>query len=309
MKKNPALFLLLFLLPFLGCGESKPTEEIDTPIRGKVKISIDENIRPLVDELIDAFEYSYPDAFLYQRYGSEKTVLQELYDDTTKLAVMTRRLNDEEREYFKKKTYSTEEIKIGSDAVVFLVNRENPDSIFTVDQIRRMLLGQDSLWAQINPNSKLGRIHLVFDNPASSNLRYLTDTLLGGQKTGTNCFALQSCDSVIAYVNRNPGAIGIVGLNWLGDRDNEEARNRLSKISLALIGKDSASATHPHQSALTTGAYPFVRGLWIIKIGKRAGLGTGFATFSFGDRGQLIVQRAGLVPAAPAERRIQLTTY
>jgi phosphate transport system substrate-binding protein len=111
----------------------------------------------------------------------------------------------------------------------------------------------------------------------------------------------------VAYVNSNPNAIGVVGLNWLGDRDSEDDMLRRSKVTMAAVGKDSASAVRPNQSALVTKQYPFTRGIWIVKIGKRRGLGTGFATFALGDRGQLIVQRAGLAPAAPAERKVEIT--
>lgn len=303
--KKILLLVPVFCIGYFSC-DNKPAVEIDTPTKGKVPISIDENIQPLTDELIDAFESSYPDAFLLQHYGSEKQVVQELYDDSSQLAVMTRTLRKDEIDYFAKKQYSVEHIKIASDAIVLLVNRENPDSIFTVDQIRRIMLGDDSVWTQLNGNSKLGAINLVFDNANSSNLRYLTDTLIGKSPLGKNCFALSTNDSVINYVNSHPNSIGIVGLNWLGDRDSDEDMARRSKVSMAMIGKDSASATHPHQTALVTGSYPFVRGVWIVKIGKRRGLGTGFATFAYQERGQLIVQRAGLAPASPAERRVHI---
>lgn len=313
MKNAILLFSVSTSLLLLNSCEEKPASiasEIDTPTKGMVKISIDENVQPLADELIDAFENSYPDAFLVQQYGAEPSVIKNLYDDTSRLAVMTRPLNKDEMAFFEAKKFGIEHIKIASDAVVFLVNRSNPDSLFTVDMIRKILAGEDSSWAQLNKTSSLGPIHVVFDNGASSNLRYLSDTLLGGKAPGKTCFAVQSSDSVIAYVNSHPNAIGIVGLNWLGDRDSEEDMARRSKISMAMVGKDSVGqAVHPHQSALATGEYPFVRGVWIVKIGKRAGLGTGFASFSLGDRGQLIVQHAGLAPAKPAERKINVTTY
>ncbi|HLG02147.1 MAG TPA: substrate-binding domain-containing protein [Bacteroidia bacterium] len=299
-------FYLFFAMFALSCGNYDPTPEIDTPVRGKIKISIDENLQPVSDELIDAFESSYPDAFLLQSYGPEQKMIEELYNDSSRLAMMTRTLNAEELKYFAGKQFSVEHIRLGSDAVVFLVNRENTDSIFTIDQVRKIIAGHDSVWSQVNPDSKLGSLRVVFDNSSSSNVRYLNDTLLRGERTGKNCFALNSSDTVVDYVSTHPNAIGIVGLNWLSDRDKSEDRMRLSLIRLALIGKDRPTAVRPHQSALVTKDYPFTRNFWLVKIGKRAGLGTGFATFCLSERGQLIVQRAGLAPAAPAQRKIHL---
>ncbi len=303
-------FLLLITTSLLAGCASSSEKEPDTPTRGKITCSIDENVQSLSEELIDVFESSYPDAFLIASYKSEKGVVNDLYNDSSRLAIMTRRLNAEEQKYFEVDLkFGIEQIKIASDAIVFVVNKENPDSSFTKATLKKMLTGQDTAWAQISPDSKLGRIDVVFDNGASSNLRFLTDSLLEGQRPGNNVFAVANADSVIAYVNRTPGAVGVIGLNAIGDHNSEDARNRKSKVSVCAAGLDSVSAWKPSQSAIVTRQYPFVREIWIIKIGKRSGLGTGFASFTLSERGQLIVQRAGLAPAAPAERKIQLITY
>jgi phosphate transport system substrate-binding protein len=292
-----------------SCSTAPSSTDIDTPTRGKIAFSVDDNVHDLAQQLVDVFETSYPDAFLITSYKSENAVVSDLYNDSARLAIMTRRLNAEETAYFEGLKFGIEHIRIGSDAIVFVVNKENTDTAFTKDRLRNMLLGKDTLWTQVNPESKLSTISIVFDDGASSNLRYLTDSLLGGQRTGKNVFAAASADSVIAYVSRNPGAIGIIALNTIGDRDSDVANDRRSRITVCAVGMDTLAAYKPSQSAVVTRKYPFVRDIWIIKIGKRAGLGTGFASFALGERGQLIVQRAGLAPAAPAERKIELTTY
>ncbi|HEU4718440.1 MAG TPA: substrate-binding domain-containing protein [Bacteroidia bacterium] len=306
LRRTLVFIPVLFLLVQCETSSRPPEQELDTPTSGKVRFSIDENVAPLADELIDAFEYSYPDAFLVQSYGNEESVVNELFNDSSRLAFMTRKLNKEELSFFESKKFGIEQIPIGKDAVVFIVNRENPDSVFAVDEIRKMLTGEDSLWNEVDSRSSREKITVVFDNSASSNLRYLTDTLGTGKNLGKNCFAVSTNDSVIAYVQRTPGAVGVIGLNWLGDKDAGSDRERRSKICIAAIGPDRSSAVHPTQSDLVTGAYPFARGIWLVKIGKRADLGTGFASFAYSDRGQLIVQTAGLAPAAPAERKVEI---
>ena len=307
MKNNLAcISTLLFIFIFVSCSSSGPKQEIDTPTKGKVKLSIDENVRPLVDLLVDAFESTYSEAFLVQSYNPESNVLEELFSDSSELAIMTRPLKADEKKWFESKTLGVEQIKIASDAVVILVNKNNPDSSFTVEQIRKMISGEDTLWSQIRPGSTLGRIDIVFDNSSSSNLRYLSDTLLNGNAPGKNCFAVKTNDSVVAFVNLRPNAVGIIGLNWIGDRYSNEDLASREKVVLSRIGTDSTNCVHPDQSAIVTGSYPFSRGVWIVKIGTRSGLGTGFATFTMGERGQLIVQRSGLAPARPTERQVEI---
>jgi phosphate transport system substrate-binding protein len=294
---------------FASCSTTPPADAIDTPTSGKITFSVDENVQSIAQELIDVFEDSYPNAFLVTSFKPESQVMQDLYSDTTRLALMTRRLSAEETAYFEGLKFGIEQVKIASDAVVFVVNKENTDTAFTTETLRKILLGEDSMWSQVDTASKLARIDVIFDNGASSTLRYLTDSLMGGQKPGKNVFAAANVDSVIAYVSRNPSAIGIIALNAIGDKDSEMAMNRKNQVKVCAVGVDSQAAYKPSQSAVVTRKYPFVRDIWIVKIGKRAGLGTGFASFALGERGQLIVQRAGLAPAAPAERKIELTTY
>ncbi len=307
--KTISIFLLVFSAALFSCN-NQPAQELDSPTKGKISFSVDQNVQDLTEQLIETFESSYPDAFLMASFKSERDVINDLYQDSSRLAILTRRLSAEERNYFEKdQKFGIEEIKIASDAIVFIVNKSNADTSFSKATLRKILLGQDSLWSQITPGSERGRIDVVFDNGASSNLRYLTDTLLNGEKPGKNVFAAANADSVFAYVSRNPGALGVIALNTIGDRDSEVANNRRNLVTVCAAGADTLAAYKPSQAAVVTGKYPFVRDIYIVKIGKRAGLGTGFASFALGERGQLIVQRAGLAPAAPAERKIQLTEY
>lgn len=291
-----------------SCDTTPPSERLDTPTSGTISIVVDETLQPLTDQLIETFEASYPKAFLPATYSPENAVLNGLIADSSRFAVMARALTTEEVAFFKAKTFGVEQVNIGYDAIAFIVNRANTDSVFTTAQLIRMLTGKDTLWKQIRESSVLGRIDVVFDNPGSSTIHFLTDSLLKGAPLGRNCFAINSNQAVVEYVNTHANAIGVVGLNWIGDKDNSSDRERRAMISLAAIGDSISTATTPHQTALALNTYPFRRPIYLIKIGSRPGLGTGFASFAYSERGQLIVQKAGLLPAKPAERHIELKT-
>ncbi|MCU0431868.1 MAG: substrate-binding domain-containing protein [Bacteroidia bacterium] len=290
----------------ISCNNQPKGEELDTPTSGTIPFVIDEVIQPLAEELTISFVARYPKAHLIPRVAPEKDAALMLINDSARNGLLTRKLTKEEVAFFESKKFGLEQVLLASDAVAFVVNRNNTDSVFTKDQLRRILLGQDTLWSQISPGSTLGRIRVVFDNPGSSNIRYLSDTLLGKQPLSKSCFAVQTNQAVIEYVNEHPEAIGVVGLNWIGDKDSEADMSRRKMIVLAAVGDSLNTATTPHQSALALHTYPFCREVWFVKIGKRPGLGTGFASFAYSEVGQLIVQKAGLLAAKPAERRIEL---
>jgi phosphate transport system substrate-binding protein len=306
-NKRLSILLLVPVLFLAACSNSKPkSEELDTPTTGTIPLAVDEVVQPLAEQLVISFIARYPKANLITKFAPEKDAAMMLINDSVRNALLTRKLTKEEEAFFAAKKFGIEQVLLASDAVAFVVNKTNTDSVFTKDQIRRILLGQDTLWSQIQPGNTLGRIRVVFDNAGSSNIRYLSDTLLNKQPLSQNCFAVQTNQAVVEYVNEHPEAIGVVGLNWIGDKDNEEDISRKKMIVLAAVGDSLSTAQTPHQSALALHTYPFCREVWFVKIGKRPGLGTGFASFAYSEVGQLIVQKAGLLAAKPAERRIEL---
>lgn len=74
MKINSILFSFIFcFFIFSSCDGSKIiSKDIDTPTTGKISVAVDENVRSLADALVDAFESSYPAAFLIESYSPEK---------------------------------------------------------------------------------------------------------------------------------------------------------------------------------------------------------------------------------------------
>lgn len=306
----PALLLSALLS---GCGQTIATHDRpeDLPTSGKANMSIDESFRPLFESQVFVYENSYPDTKFTVAYEAEGDVIKDiLKDSTTQVGVICRDLTDEEKKYMEAKGLPVNTMKIADDAVALIVNRENPDSSFTVDQVKAMLTGNDSTWKQLNAASPRGAINVVFDDNNSGNARYFSDKLLGGKPFPANCFALRSNPAVIDYVAAHPDAIGIIGVNWISDKDDSVCRAYREKVKVVSVkGSDSTGFVPPWQTYIGDKSYPFHREMWIVKVGQRTSLGTGFVSFVCNERGQLIILKSGLVPARQPERRIELKTY
>ena len=79
--------------------------------------------------------------------------------------------------------------------------------------------GKVKKWSDIYPSSKRGDIVLVFDNKKSSTVHFAEDSILHGNPiTSPNVIATNKTADVINYVEKNAGAIGIIGSNWLNDK-------------------------------------------------------------------------------------------
>jgi phosphate transport system substrate-binding protein len=309
MKKYWYSLVLLFVLIIVSSCGSKKNEPTDTPTSGEVAIVVDESFQKLFDTQVYTFESIYPNAKINVSYLHESDALQRLIDDSCKVVVMCRDLTKEERKRFENANLFPISTKIAEDAIVLLINPENMDSTLTVDQVKNILLGNDSLWSQLNKASDLTKINIVFDNTGSANARYMQDTLLNGKPYSKNVFAVNSNPEVIEYVATHKNALGLLSANWISDVDDSVTTTILKKVKVLALAKDSTTtAVKPYQAYIKTKDYPFTRSVYMINRQTRAGLGMGFVSFVAGDKGQLMILKAGLVPAIAPVRLVEINT-
>lgn len=292
---------------FYSCsGDSKP-EPTDTATSGEVSIVVDESFQKLFDNQIYTFHSIYKNAQINVAYLPENEALGRMINDSCKVVVMCRDITAAERKSFEAKNLFPISTKIAEDAIVLLINPENMDTILTVDQVKSILLGNDSLWSQLNKNSKLEGIKVVFDNAGSANARYMRDTLLQGKDFSSNVFAVKSNPEVIEYVSTHKNAIGVLSVNWISDIDDSLTTNTLKKVRVVAIAKDTASEPlKAYQAYIKTKEYPFTRSVYMINRQTRAGLGMGFVSFVAGDKGQLMILKSGLIPAIAPIRLVKV---
>ena len=116
---------------------------------------------------------------------------------------------------FHSNKFFPESIKIATDGVALIVNRQNADSIFNVSTLKKIFSGEITRWNQLSADSKLGEIQVVFDHRNSSTVRYVLDSICGRGNLSDRCHAAGTNRDVIEYVTRTPGAMGVIGVNWI----------------------------------------------------------------------------------------------
>jgi phosphate transport system substrate-binding protein len=310
MKKIVFIFILSGILTSCGTDFNKPYS--DTPTSGKVSLAGDETLEPLMDAISDTFMGLYQYANLNVSYKSEAACFQDLVNDSVKVILSTRKLNDKETRYFKSRQLIPVTTKIAIDGIALIINRDNPDSLLSLPQLKSILEGNISTWSDLHSTSTLGPISFVFDNNGSSTVRFISDSLLNGKSNFPSfCFAAKSNAQVIDYVEKNKNAIGVIGVNWISDRDDPKMLSFNKRIRVVWLSKTDDAVYPddyfgPFQAYIFTGDYPLIREVYMISREGRAGLGTGFVSFAAGEQGQRIVRLAGLLPASPYTRDIKL---
>jgi phosphate transport system substrate-binding protein len=277
--------------------------ESDTHGRGFAKILVEESFKPLFDTSIYTFESQYPHANVQAVYLSEGEIIEDFLNNKAKTICISRDFTEKEKSELRKRQVEVRSDKVAQDAITLIVHPENKDTLMTVDQLKRILTGKDSIW----PNLK-SRINVVFDQENSANFNYLVN-LVKLKELPINVFAVKSNVEVINYVKNNKSALGVIGLNWISDQDDFDVLDFVKGLTVVSIAKNkNEEYFKPYASYIYTRDYPLSRDIWLINKAKRSGLHTGFVLFMIGEKGQTIVQKSALLPANAPIRLIQITT-
>ena len=294
---------LIVAIAFCSCGNKNKNARTDTYASGKATIMSDESFSPIIDEELQVFHATYPDAEITPVYTNELDEMNALMKQEVHLVITARNFNEKELNYFKTNGLQPRYFPIGYDGLAFIINKENVDSCIHVDDIKKILSGQSTQWNQVNPGSKLGEIDVVFDNNKSAAVHWAVDSILDGKPINSkNITAVKTSTEVINYVEKTKNAIGIIGSNWLNDKrdsTNLTFKKEVRPMYVSRAQKANISNSYqPFQYYFYTDDYPLVRTAYILLSDPRRGVATTFKNFIISqNQGQLIVLKAGLLPA------------
>jgi phosphate transport system substrate-binding protein len=294
--------LSLFIGLFPSCG-NKPSD--DTYNQQSKYFAADESLSPIINEELDIFNMKNKRDSIYPLYISEQEAVEKLMNQEVLLVFTTRRLTPNEEETLKQMKYRPTCTELAYDALALIVNKENSDTLITVDTFRKIMAGEVTQWRDIYPDSKLGKIKVAFDNPKSATLRYVVDSIMQGKelKTDGNVKAAMTSAEVVEYVENNKNAIGVVGSIWLNDQRDTTNLTYNRNITVMKVGRASEARREntykPSQWNIAYNYYPFIRTIYAICIDPRStGVPRAFKNFCWlPNPGQLIFFNAGLFPA------------
>lgn len=330
MKRLLKYSIVATLLIAMACTPVKKGEYA----KGSAILMCDEGFKNILDEEIEVFEYSYPEASIIPFYVSESQAIDSLLADKTQAIIVTRELTKDQIKYMKSKFKRVVRTNcIAVDAVALITNKDNPVNQLSLEEVKEIMSGKISKWNQLAGTDSTA-IRLVFDNAGSSTVSYMRDKFLpkGVQiSDNKNAFAQNSNSQVFDIVKKDKNAIGIISVSWLGDdlsaakkvpldkrmedysRENDTIASALtSEVNILKISNPteqndfSPIGYKPYQAYIYSGEYPLFRKVYMISTASNSTLLHSFYSFVTGFVGQKIITLTGILPYHYPQRVVNL---
>lgn len=311
-----------------------------TPIKkgeyasGSATIFCDDGFKNILEEEIEVFEYTYPQASILPFYVSEQEAIDTLMANETTAIVTTKELSQEQIKYLKSKFKRiVRQDPIAVDAVAIIINKDNPVDALSMEEIGQILNGQITKWNQLAANDTTN-IKIVFDNAGSSTVSYLRDRFLPEGKTISevaNAYAQQNNAQVFDIVKNDKDALGVISVSWLGDdlsaakkvpveirntqyqnENDTVATNLTTEVKIVKVSNPtedndfSAVAYAPYQAYIYSGDYPLVRKVYFVSTAAGSTVMNSFYQFVRGFVGQKIISKTGILPYKMNPRVVQV---
>ena len=291
------VFVMLLVL-FLGCYE----EQKETTTKGNLLINIDESIAPVMNDVVLDFEKLHPEAKINKEVVSAREAIANLVNEKVSLILISRELNDEERQTFDRYGLQLYSYKIAMDGLVLIVNKKNSLRQIDLLDLRKIITGEIDDWKDVRTSSVVGKIQIFGEDRNSSSYAYMKKHILKEKDFSKNFYPCSTSTQVIDYVSKYPGSIGWVGLSW------KPANNKNVKI-LEVAAYDSTAIVQnyfePLQAHIYRRYYPLYRNIYVYSRDEGTyKVSAGLVSY-LTHEGQKIILNKGLVPTVYPVRLIQ----
>ncbi len=241
----------------------------------------------------EKYQAEHPEVRISVTGGGSGTGIASLINKTVDIANASRKIKDEELSQAKSNGVDPVEHIIARDAIVVIVNPENPVSQLTLKQISDIYSGKISNWSEVGGDDR-PIVRLSRETNSGTHVYFLETVLRLGSKEDKTLFSmdtllLPSSEGIVAEVRQNPNAIGYDGLGYVP-----------KDLKMIAIAKEAGGAyVLPSIATVNDKSYPIARDLYMYTNGEPTGIVKTYLDWILSSEAQQIVADLGFVPVSP----------
>ncbi|MFA5338682.1 MAG: phosphate ABC transporter substrate-binding protein [Candidatus Omnitrophota bacterium] len=243
----------------------------------KIVLEGSTTVLPIAQKAAEVFMSKNPAVDISVRGGGSGVGVASLIDGTCDIGNASRSMKDAELEKAGVKGKNPRANVIAMDGIAVIVNRSNGLSALTKQQLKDIFTGSISKWPDVGGTGD--KIVVVSRDSSSGTFEAFGALALDGRKVRADALMQASNQAVASVIAKTPGAIGYVGLGYMG--------GEVKAIPI--------NGVEPSKETVLSGKYPLSRPLFMYTNGAPQGATKAFIDFIMSDDGQKIVDEEGFV--------------
>ncbi len=219
MKKKITKFLAAILagtlgiMGLVGCGndagaKGSASVAVEKELTGTISLAGSTSMEKVCEALMEGFMEKYPGITVTTEYTGSGAGLESLNAGSVDIGNASRHVKDEE------KTNGATENVIALDGIAVIVDKENPVTDLSSEQLAGIYKGEITNWSELGGNDEA---IVVIGRENGSGTRDAFEELNGIKDVCAYAQELDSTGAVLAKVASTPGAIGYVSLDVVND--------------------------------------------------------------------------------------------
>ncbi|HNX42896.1 MAG TPA: PstS family phosphate ABC transporter substrate-binding protein [Bacteroidales bacterium] len=248
------------------------------------KIKGSDTVLPLTQKEAEVYMKKNPGSSIMVTGGGSGVGISALLSGTTDIAQASRSLKLDEKMKLNDAGKAFKETVIAYDALAVIVNPSNKVSKLTREQLEGIFTGKIKNWKEVGGDDM--KIVTYSRETSSGTYEFFKEHVLNKRNFSQSALLMPATGAIVQSVSQTKGAIGYVGLAYLG--------KNVKAIQVSFDKGKSYCA--PSVEAAKSWKYPITRPLYyyyLKTIEKRV---SPFVTFVLSPEGQKIVLNEGYVP-------------
>jgi len=256
------LGLILVLATVLACTRAGKG--------GSITVAGSTSVQPFAEMVAELYMKENPKIRINVQGGGSSAGIQAVKNGACAIGTSSRNLKPDELDL--------QTTLIAKDGIVIIVNRRNPVTGLTIDQIQEIFIGRIKNWSEIGGNNK--PITAITREEGSGTRSSFQELVMGTEFFSDDALVQDSNGAIREIVASDPDAIGYISFGLV------DSRVKPLKIS----------GVTPSLETMETGEYNLVRPFLFVTKTVPQGLVKDFIDFVLSPEAQSALKREGLIP-------------
>jgi len=270
-------FLSCFTLWLSGCGGAPSGSNSSQLSNNRIMIAGSTSIQPIAEKLAEHYAGSHPAVKIEVQGGGSSAGIQAARSGVAQIGTSSRELKEGEKDLFT--------TVLAYDAIVLIVNPENPLSDISIADAARLFSSPAPDWKDFSAGKKVSPATVITREEGSGTRGAFEELVMHKAEISARCLVQDSTGALREIVADDPNAIGYVSFGALN--------NRVKALSVGGIKPLMGNMTTPDKAA----RYKIIRPFLFVTKAKPDGACLEFINYIRSEEGARLLTQEGLIPA------------